>query len=306
MKTNFTARRCGLTVAVLTAMLMSANAPVSAQDVPEVTQHTEAVADLAAERNDETRWNISAGANLSSGNTRARNFNAGTDFYVLRGDHAVSFQSTFNHGQADADAGGPLDYTLTMRNLNSRLRYDLFLTDNDALFLAVAHRWDTFAGLQTRLQLQGGYLRNLIKNENTRAWLEAGYDFTFDNRRNTPGRRVICSEAQVADPLNECTRVVTNFQYIHALRLFYGATHKFNDNVRIATGLEFLANLNELNGGEAGAFEDIRVNWDASVNATLIERLSLEVKFRLQYDRVPAATENLDTNTVISVIYSLL
>ena len=63
---------------------------------------------------------------------------------------------------------------------------------------------------------------------------------------------------------------------------------------------------NALNGGEAGAFEDIRVNWDASVNATLIERLSLEVKFRLQYDRVPAATENLDTNTVISVIYSLL
>jgi putative salt-induced outer membrane protein YdiY len=99
---------------------------------------------------------------------------------------------------------------------------------------------------------------------------------------------------------------VTNFQYLHARRLFYGATHKFNDNVRIATGLEFLANLNELNGGEAGAFEDIRVNWDASVNATLIERLSLEVKFRLQYDRVPAATENLDTNTVISVIYSLL
>ena len=100
--------------------------------------------------------------------------------------------------------------------------------------------------------------------------------------------------------------MVRNFQDIHALRLFYGATHAFNDNVSMATGLEFLINLNELQGGEADRFEDIRLNWEASLNARLIEKLAIELKFRLQYDRVPAASQEVDTNTLISLIYSLL
>jgi putative salt-induced outer membrane protein YdiY len=73
-----------------------------------------------------------------------------------------------------------------------------------------------------------------------------------------------------------------------------------------ATGVEFLVNLNELEGGEADRFEDIRLNWEASLNARLVENLAIEVKFRLQYDRVPAASEELDTNTLISLIYTLL
>lgn len=290
---------------VLTALLLGTFAcPVAAQ--PAVTQHTEAVADVEAERTDETTWNLAAGANISTGNTRARNFNAGTDFYVLRGDHALSFRTAFVFGQADVDGRGGEGYQLNSRNLNSRLRYDLFLTEQDALFVAVAHRWDTFAGLQTRVQLQAGYLRNLIKNESTRAWIEAGYDYTFDNRRNSENQRVICSEEDVALMTGGCTRVVRNFQDIHALRLFYGATHAFNDNVSMATGLEFLINLNELQGGEADRFEDIRLNWEASLNARLIEKLAIELKFRLQYDRVPAASQEVDTNTLISLIYSLL
>lgn len=288
-------------------LLLGVPAPrAAAQDVPAVTQHTEAVAAAPPEEDHETTWNISAGANLSTGNTRARNVNAGTQLYVLRGSHALTLQSAFNYGQADTDGAGPDDYQLTTRNLNSRVRYDAFLTANDALFVAVAHRWDSLAGLQTRLQLQAGYLRNLVKNDNTRAWIEAGYDFTFDNRQNSPGRRVICSEDDVTNMVGGCTRVVRNFQNIHALRLFYGLTHKFSDDVRVATGLEFLINMNELAGGEAGAFEDIRVNWETALNARLIERLALEVKFRLQYDRVPAATQEVDTNTLISVIYTLL
>lgn len=290
---------------VLTALLLGSYArPVAAQ--PAVTQHTEAVAERAAETEDETTWNLAAGANISTGNTRARNFNAGTDFYVLRGMHALSFRTAFVFGQADVDGSGGEGYEINSRNLNSRMRYDLFLTDNDALFVAVAHRWDTFAGLQTRVQLQAGYLRNLIKNESTRAWIEAGYDYTFDNRRNSENQRVICSEADVALMTGGCTRVVRNFQDIHALRLFYGATHAFNENVSMATGLEFLINLNELQGGEADRFEDIRLNWEASLNARLIENLAIELKFRMQYDRVPAATQEVDTNTLISLIYSLL
>lgn len=278
----------------------------AAQDVPAVAHHTEAVAAAPPEAEHETTWNISAGANVSTGNTRARNFNAGTQAYVLRGMHALTVQSAFNYGQADVDGAGPEDYQLTIRNLNSRLRYDVFLTDNDALFVAVAHRWDSLAGLQTRLQLQVGYLRNLIKNDDTRMWIEAGYDYTFDNRQNSPGRHVICSEADVTNMLSGCTRVVRNFQNIHALRLYYGLTHKFSDDVSVMTGLEFLINMNTLEGGEAGRFEDIRVNWDAALNARLIERLALQVKFRLQYDRVPAATQEVDTNTIISLIYTLL
>lgn len=299
---SHTARSLG----VLTALLLGSFArPVAAQPAA-AAQHTEAVADVDAERTDETTWNLAAGANISTGNTRARNFNAGTDFYILRGNHALTFRTAFVFGQADIDGSGGEGYEINSRNLNSRLRYDLFLTDHDALFVAVAHRWDTFAGLQTRVQLQAGYLRNLIKNESTRAWIEAGYDYTFDNRRNSENQRVICSQADVDAMIGGCTRVVHNFQDIHALRLFYGTTHAFNENVSMATGLEFLINLNELQGGEADRFEDIRLNWEASLNARLIEKLAIELKFRMQYDRVPAATEEVDTNTLISLIYSLL
>lgn len=304
LHTSHNARLAG----VVTALLLGLSArPVSAQAVPEVTQHTEdVVADIPAETEDETTWNIAAGANISTGNTRARNFNAGTDFYVLRDIHALSFRTAFVFGQADVDGGGPGDYQINSRNLNSRLRYDIFLTDDDALFIAVAHRWDSFAGLQTRVQLQAGYLRNLIKNESTRVWIEAGYDYTFDNRQNSANQRVICSEDDVTNMVGGCTRVVRNFQDIHALRLFYGATHAFNENVTGATGVEFLVNLNDLEGGEADRFDDVRLNWEASLNARLVENLAIEVKFRLQYDRVPAASQELDTNTLISLIYTLL
>lgn len=293
---------------VVTALLLGLSArPVSAQAVPGVTQHTEdVVAEIPAETEDETTWNIAAGANISTGNTRARNFNAGTDFYVLRDIHALSFRTAFVFGQADVDGGGPGDYQINSRNLNSRLRYDIFLTESDALFIAVAHRWDSFAGLQTRVQLQAGYLRNLIKNESTRVWIEAGYDYTFDNRQNSANQRVICSEDDVTNMVGGCTRVVRNFQDIHALRLFYGATHAFNENVTGATGVEFLVNLNDLEGGEADRFDDVRLNWEASLNARLVENLAIELKFRLQYDRVPAASQELDTNTLISLIYTLL
>lgn len=303
---NTFARRLAL-LGALGLLLHLPTATAAAQDAPAAAaQHSEAVAAAAPEEDRETTWAISAGANLSTGNTRARNVNAGTQLYVLRGSHALTLQSALNYGQADTDGSGPLGYQLTTRNLNSRLRYDEFLTDNDALFLAVAHRWDSLAGLQTRVQVQAGYLRNLIRNDNTRAWIEAGYDFTFDNRQNSNGRHVICTQDDVTNMTSGCTRVVRNFQNIHALRLFYGATHKFSEDVSVATGLEFLVNLNELEGGEADRFEDIRLNWETALNARLIERLALEVKFRLQYDRVPAATQEVDTNTLISVIYTLL
>jgi aspartate carbamoyltransferase catalytic subunit len=58
----------------------------------------------------------------------------------------------------------------TARNLNSRARYDFFLTRMDALFLAAVHRWDTFAGLNARVQGQTGYLRNVFRKKGHRLW----------------------------------------------------------------------------------------------------------------------------------------
>ena len=146
LHTSHNARLAG----VVTALLLGLTArPVSAQAVPEVTQHTEdVVAEIPAEVEDETTWNIAAGANISTGNTRARNFNAGTDFYVLRDIHALSFRTAFVFGQADVDGGGPGNYEINSRNLNSRLRYDIFLTANDALFIAVALQGVDCAGAQ--------------------------------------------------------------------------------------------------------------------------------------------------------------
>lgn len=131
-------------------------------------QLTERAAEAPSE--DVTSWALSAGAVVSTGNTRSWTANAGTNFRLVRGSHSFGAEWAFNYGRANLPTDAPdAGYVDTVRNSNTKLRYDFFLTEMDALFVSVAHRWDTFAGLDTRLQLQAGYLRNFFKEENHRA-----------------------------------------------------------------------------------------------------------------------------------------
>jgi putative salt-induced outer membrane protein YdiY len=243
-----------------------------------------ALTDRAAEAptEDVTTGSLSAGGVLNTGNTSSATFSSGGNFRIVRGRNAFEAESTVNVGAADATPDdGNRDYDLNTRNWNSRARYDRFFTDNDAAYASSRHRWDTFAGLDTRLQFQVGYLRNFYKIENHRIWGEVGYDFTWDNVHNVDDDRTAT----------------------HAGRLFLGYQNHLNEHV------EFLANVESLFNFEEGS--DVRINADTTLRATVATRLALEIQFKMQFDNVPVeimpgvSKEKLDTQTTVRLVYTL-
>ena len=254
-------------------------------------QHTEGFADQG-ESDDETSFDLSAGGSLNTGNTQSWTLSAGNRFYILRGRHSFEQTSLFNYGQADIVEGDDepaVDgFEDTVRNLNLRGRYDFFLTDMDALFGAALYRWDTFAGLDARVQGQFGYLRNLFKMDGHRGWAEAGYDLTYDNFDPDP----------LPDPENEGA-FLDGSAVVHSARLFLGYDNHINEHVTFLTGLEALINVEEAS--------DVRLNWDAAIRAALMGSFQLELKFAAKFDTEPVpGAEKLDTNTLLNLIYTML
>jgi hypothetical protein len=164
----------------------------------------------------------------------------------------------------------------------------------DALFVAGMYRWDTFAGLDARLQGQVGYLRNLYMQDKLRLWGEVGYDLTYENYDPDP----------LPDPANP-GRNLKNHQYIHSARLFLGYDNQINPMMVVLLGVEGLLNVKEPG--------DSRVNGDLALRSVVIDRLQLELKFILQVDTKPAprpagqpALSKFDGILKLNLIYTLI
>jgi putative salt-induced outer membrane protein YdiY len=142
-------------------------------------------------------------------------------------------------------------------------------------------RWDTFAGLNPRIQAQAGYLRTFVKEEGHRFWGEFGYDYTFDN--------FYLEDVEDED--------VDPSRMIHSARVFLGYEARVNEMVGFLTGLELLVSVTDP--------EITRLNWETSLSTKLVENLSTELRFMLRYDNVPAPErEKLDTLTQLTLAYS--
>jgi len=274
--------------------LVSTAAPAAAQ--PAAERFAE---DHADKPDPVTSFTASLGMVYASGNTNSWTINGGTQFRLVRSRHALSVDWTLAYGRADLtpndDATGFVD---TVRNSNARARYDYYLTRMDALFVAVAHRWDTFAGLDTRLQAQIGYLRNIIQGDKHRLWTELGYDFTYDNYVPTqdPDTAALmeCDPDMGADPdvANRPDNCILEGQNVHAARAYVGYDNHLTSAVHFTAGLEALFNLQD--------GDDIRLNLDAAVVSTLSELFKLEVKFKMLFDNVPVPGK-VKTDTLLTV-----
>lgn len=258
-------------------------------EAPEQAPQFVETAPLEIPETDETQLNLSAGGVLNTGNTRAFQANVGGDFRMVRGDSAFGANTGFVYGRADLPEDETDDYQDTSRNLNARARYDYFVTTMDAIFAAGVYRWDTFAGLDTRLQGQLGYLRNfIVKEEAMRFWGEVGYDITYDNYT----QEVLDDLADMGEPVEEET-------VVHSGRLFFGYDNHLNELVTVLIGLEGLLNVERP--------EDFRLNWDNALRSKLNGSLQLEVKFSLKFDSEPVpGTRKVDTMTQVNLIYTLL
>jgi len=267
----------------LCAALMPA--PVIAQP-QDVEQHTLQLNDAAPEQ-DETVWNGSLGGSLNTGNTRSWQVITSTDLRLMRGASGFVALASFAYGQADIKDDGAEDYKDTVKNFNAKLRYEYYLTRMDALFVSAGFRWDTFAGLDSRIQGQAGYLRNFFKHEAHRMWGELGYDITLDNYDPDP----------LPDPDN-MGAFLDGDAVVHSGRVFLGYDNHINEGMTYLTGVEGLLNVEDA--------EDLRINWDNAVRSSIAGNFHLELKFTLNFDNVPVpGARKLDTATLVSLLYSL-
>ncbi len=235
---------------------------------------------------DKTDWSLTGGFVLNTGNTESWTLSTGTNVQIVRNRHAFLFESAFNMSRANI-RNDSLPYLTNARNLNSRVRYDYFFTPLDGAYVSIRHRWDTFAGLDTRLQNQIGYLRNFFREDDHRFWGEVGYDLTYDNLWPNP----------ILDPMTGLP--LDNTVFVHAGRVYLGYSNHLNEHVLFETGAEALFNF------KVG--KDIRFNYDARLVSSLASRLELELKFRLLFDNVPVpGNRSVDTTTTANLIVTLM
>jgi putative salt-induced outer membrane protein YdiY len=229
---------------------------------------------------------VSAGGLSSSGNSKLVAFTGSGVFDWRRGFNGFGASLVGNYGRS-APPDGPMK--TTTENAQGRLRYDRYLIEDASLFALVTGRHDKFQGLAFRLNLDPGFKYLFVNRPQTALWAEAGYDLQYDTR-TSDARRVLDDTGALIEklPLHETD---------HSARLFLGFKHGFNDDVAVATGLEFLQSFVES--------ERRRFNYDLLFTAKVWGDLALGAGFTARFDNAPLPDKvKLDTATVLSLVYS--
>jgi putative salt-induced outer membrane protein len=248
----------------------------------EAAAKREKAAQDAKDVKDATEAKILAGGLLSTGNSRSLATTASGQLRARRDQNQLSAAAAVNYGRAAPNADA--DVKTNVENYQGKLRYDRFITDDFSAFLSISGRRDRFQGLDLRLNLDPGVAYYFLNSAASRLWGEIGYDLQYDVRRQ---------EVLDATPSLEKTETRS------AVRLFAGAEQKFNDNVALNTGVEYLQGV--------GESKNWRLNWDAGLTSKVSDNFSLATTFTLRYDNNPLPNiKKTDTVTSVSLIYQLL
>jgi len=235
---------------------------------------------------DATELEVSAGGLASAGNSRAIAATAAGKFRLRRGSDQVGAGVAANYGESAVNKGEGLQ--TTVENFQGKLRYDRFLAGSLAVFGAVSARHDRFQGLELRINLDPGVGYYFIDEEKQQLWLEGGYDFQHDIRRDD----TIAESAADGFYLAK-----TNDR--HSLRGFVGYSSALSDSVKVGSGLEYLQGLDPAT--------NYRINWDGSVTSAVGKGFSIATAVSVRYDHNPIPdVENTDIVTSISLVYHLL
>lgn len=258
--------------------ILAMGASALAQDAPgSEEQHTEAVG-TRGEDND-VRLAISAGTSLTYGNARNLSVNLGADLQLRWDQHALAAQIGWIYGMASLRGGDPMmpnefgDWTESANNATWKLRYDFFVTPDDAIFAVVRGRYDPFAQLTPRIGIQAGYLRNVVREENHRFWVEAGYDFTYDFFP----RPLAIGHDDMGNPL------LAEERGLHSLRLFIGYDNHINEVLTYVTGFEALMRFDRP--------EHWRFEWINQFRSKIMEWLQISLDVTGRFDSLPPGQE---------------
>ena len=252
-----------------------------------------AAPDLDTKASDSQSATVSAGGQLSTGNSKLVAGTGNAIYAIRRGQNAFGASVIGNYGES---AVRPNDAVLTTENLQGKVRYDRFLTDRFSLFGLVTARHDYFQGLDFRLNLDPGAKYIFVKTEHTAFWGEAGYDFQQDIRNNT-ARHIAAVTDATTGAVTTPAYSLERYHPDHSTRLYAGWHHDFNEHVNFTTGLEYLQSVE--------ASYRNRLNYDVLLAAGVGAGFSVGVGFSLRYDHspIPGKTD-LDTVTTFSLIYA--
>jgi len=264
---------------------------------------------------EQTVMNLAFGTTLNAGNTRSFAGNLGGRFFQVHDNHQITLEALGTLGGARGER--LTDVQWTSQTIIGRARYDHFLSQNDALFLALAPRHDRFAGLAIRLQSQTGYLRNLYRpSETHRVWSELGYDFTYDNftlveetttkdvttdlrnrevELNLPAGTLVPEGAMITQTIK--TSVEKDPDFIHSARLFLGYTNRLFAAANLSAGVETLLDFVDK--------DNVRVNGLIELTSSITHSFKLGVQSRLLFDNEPVpGKDKLDSIVAMQLVYT--
>src|SRR6185369_4316892 len=176
---------------------------------------------------DATELEISAGGLASAGNSRSLAATAAGKFRWRQESDQVGAGIAANYAESAVNKGEGLQ--TTVENFQGKVRYDRFLAGSFAVFGGVSARHDRFQGLELRINLDPGLGYYFIDEDKQQLWLEAGYDFQHDIRRDDA-----IAEAEA----DGYFLAKTNDR--HSVRAFVGYSSQVSDSVTVASGLEYL------------------------------------------------------------------
>lgn len=235
---------------------------------------------------DATELEVSAGGLASAGNSRSLAATAASKFRWRQGSDQIGAGIAANYAESRVNKGEGLQ--TTVENFQGKLRYDRFLAGSFAVFGSVSARHDRFQGLELRINLDPGASYYFIDEEKQQLWLEGGYDFQHDIRRD---------DAIAAAFADGYFLGKTNDR--HSVRAFTGFSSELSDSVKVGTGLEYLQGFSPAT--------NYRINWDGAVTSAIGKGFSIATAVSVRYDHNPIpGVENTDIVTSISLVYHLL
>jgi putative salt-induced outer membrane protein len=267
--------------------------PASTGSTDVASEGFQAAEKAAAEAKDATEASVQAGALLAAGNARSLSATASGTFRARRSDHQFGAAASANYAQSAADPESNIEPT--MENYQGKVRYDYFLVEGLAVFMALSARHDRFQGLDLRLNFDPGVAYYFVDEAKHQLWGELGYDLQHDVR----------SRRAIAIALAEGT-AVEKTETRHNLRVFVGYDNKLNEAVTFLTGVEYLQGLSPLED-EATGDMNWRLNWDAGISAAVASRFSMATTLSVRYDNNPLpGVRNTDIMTALNLVYTLL
>ncbi|MBV9947127.1 MAG: DUF481 domain-containing protein, partial [Myxococcales bacterium] len=164
---------------------------------------------------EETTATVSAGGQISTGNSQLIAGTVNGKLELRRGDDGFGASALGNYGRG----GDPSK--LTSDNVQGRVRYDRYLSSRFSLFAIVTARYDRFQGLDLRLNLDPGVKYLFIDDETTSLWADLGYDFQYDVRRDAARVQTDAMGNPVVDAAGNPV-LLDKTQADHSARLFVG------------------------------------------------------------------------------------